>query len=59
MTGFGRASLIQSNYGTPGNLELVAQKTDAGPGTFHVNHYWREYGPTGAWSHASGDLPVT
>jgi hypothetical protein len=58
MTGFGRASLIQSNYGSPGNLEAVAQKFDAGPGQFHINHYWRFFAAGSTWSNASGDLPV-
>jgi len=59
MTIFGAASLIQSNYGPPGlgNLELLARKSDAGPGVHHVVHFWRAADePTNQWHGPGGDL---
>jgi len=37
-------SLIQSNFGDPGNLEVVCE---IGPG--QICHFWRDSGPTFAW----------
>ena len=47
-TGFTAASLIQSNYGPPGagNFEVLARKTDKGPGLVHVVHFWRTTDPS-------------
>jgi hypothetical protein len=36
-------SLIQSNFGVPGNLEVVARKGN------RLVHYWRDSGPPWAW----------
>ena len=48
---FGQASgpvdgltLIQSNYGSPGNLELIARAND------RLHFYWRDSGPAFQWS---------
>jgi hypothetical protein len=41
-------SLIQSNFGVPGNLEVVARRGD------RLVHYWRESGPPWRWS---GPIP--
>jgi hypothetical protein len=46
-TGVGRmdaVSLIQSNYGTPGNLEVVARVGE------RLVHFWRDSGPRFEWS---------
>jgi hypothetical protein len=43
-TNFDSATLIQSNYGDPGNLEVVARTGD------HLQHYWRDSGPAFTWS---------
>lgn len=40
----GPVSLIQSNFGTPGNLELLARSGD------QLVHFWRDSGPAFAWS---------
>ncbi len=38
------ASLIQSNYGSPGNLEVVARMGD------RLAHFYRDSGPRFAWN---------
>lgn len=37
-------TLIQSNYGSPGNLEVIARAGD------RLHFFWRDSGPTFAWS---------
>ena len=45
---FGLPSLIQSNYGSPGNLEVVAGTFDPSKGA-ELAHFWRDSGPAFAW----------
>jgi hypothetical protein len=40
------AAMIQSTFGTPGNLEVVARRQN------QLLHYWRDSGPTFRWSGA-------
>jgi hypothetical protein len=47
---FDAASLIQSNYGRPGNLEVVARIGNT------LQAFWRDSGPTFTWH---GPYPVT
>ncbi len=42
----GPVSLIQSNFGTPGNLEVLARSGD------QLCHFWRDSGPGFIWSGA-------
>ncbi|MDT3443891.1 hypothetical protein [Pseudofrankia sp. BMG5.37] len=38
-------TMIQSNFGNPGNLELIALNS-----TGHLNFFWRDSGPNFAWN---------
>jgi hypothetical protein len=49
-THFDALSLIQSNFGTPGNLELVSRNGD------QLAHSWRDSGPGFIWT---GTLDIT
>jgi hypothetical protein len=46
---FTAAALVQSNYGNPGNLEVIAQRGD------RLVHFWRDSGPAFRWS---GDFDI-
>jgi hypothetical protein len=47
---FGVPSLIQSNFGSPGNLEVVAGTFDPASGADQLAHLWRDSGPAFTWS---------
>ena len=55
-TGHSAVGLIQSSFGTPGNLEVIGRKSDPGPGVTHINHDWREFGDQAAWNGPGPDL---
>jgi hypothetical protein len=42
---YGVPGLIQSNFGTPGNFEVVVKTTDG-----KLNHWWRMNGPPWTWN---------
>jgi hypothetical protein len=48
-TPFGIPSLLQSNFGSPGNLEVVAGTGDPIAG-FDLLHFWRDSGPAFIWN---------
>lgn len=47
-------ALMQSNFGDPGNLEVVAAVSGDQPSLFH---YWRDSGPSFAW-HGPNTVPL-
>lgn len=49
-TNGGYPGFIQSDYGAPGNFEVVVRSNDG-----HLRHWWREGGPTFAW-HDGGTI---
>jgi hypothetical protein len=49
LTQFGLASLIESNFGSPGNLEVLAGTFDPIAGAELV-HFWRDSGPSFTWN---------
>ena len=46
---FGLPSLIQSNFGSPGNLEVLAGTSDPSAG-HELVHFWRDSGPAFTWN---------
>jgi hypothetical protein len=49
-------SMIQSNFGDPGNLEVICEA--GGQGTTQLYHFWRDSGPTFTWN-GPYPLPIT
>jgi len=43
-------TLIQSNFGDPGDLEVICNAASGGPSGNRLYHFWRDSGPTFAWN---------
>jgi hypothetical protein len=46
---FGLPSMIQSSFGTPGNLEVIVGTFDPNAGV-ELAHFWRDSGPSFTWN---------
>src|SRR5574337_7980 len=51
-------TVIQSNFGDPGNLEVICSVASGGASPNRLHHLWRDSGPTLTW-HGPYKLPIT
>jgi hypothetical protein len=58
LDGIEGVTMIQSNFGDPGNLEVICSVASSDGSPNQLYYFWRDSGPTFAWN-GPYDLPIT